>query len=116
MRSGARARPGEPDDRGGMAMGQRQPLLPPLGDRGPGGCLCAALVGPAYLHPPPTRAALSHRLEMRDPGPSLSREAAVLGCAPNCALARGLRCVRRGLGKGWLDGRRVEFARESSAA
>lgn len=110
MRSGAGARPREPDARGGMATGQSQPPLPPLSDRTPGGCPRAALVGPAYFHTPPplpARAALSHRLEMRDPGPGPRREAAALGCARNCALARGLRCVLRGLGKGRLGGRRV---------
>ncbi|XP_078191376.1 uncharacterized protein LOC144577435 isoform X2 [Callithrix jacchus] len=52
-----------------MATGQSQPPLPPLGDRMPGSCPRAALVGPAYPHPSPDRAALSHRLETRDPRP-----------------------------------------------
>lgn len=60
MRSGAGARPREPDARGGMATGQSQPLLPQLSDRAPGACPRAALVGPAYLHAPPAGAALSH--------------------------------------------------------
>lgn len=53
VRSRAGGRPGEADARGGMAMGQSQSRLPLLGGRAPGGCLRAALVGPAYLHPPP---------------------------------------------------------------
>ncbi|XP_077797421.1 uncharacterized protein LOC144330328 isoform X2 [Macaca mulatta] len=52
-----------------MATGQSQPRLPPLDDRTPGSCPRAALVGPAYPHPPPDRVALSHRLETRDPRP-----------------------------------------------
>lgn len=107
MQSGAGGRPGEADARGGMATGQSQSRLQRLGDRAPGGCPRAALVCPAYLHPPPDRAALSHRLEMRDPGPGPRCGAAFLDCALNCALEQGLRCVRRVFGKGRQGGRRV---------
>lgn len=81
VRSGAGERPSEADTRGGMATGQSQCRLPPLGDRAPCGCPRAAPVGPAYLHPPPDPVALSHWLEMRDPGPRPRRGAAELGCA-----------------------------------
>lgn len=74
MRSGARGRLGETDARGGMATGQSQSRFQTLGDRAPGGCPRAALVGPSYLHPTPGRAALSHRLEMRDPSPGRAAE------------------------------------------
>lgn len=80
VRSGE-GRPGEADARGGMATGQGLSRLPTLRDRAPGGCPRAALVGPAYLHPPPGRAALSHRLEMRDPGPGPRCGAAGPSCA-----------------------------------
>lgn len=80
VRSGE-GRPGEADARGGMATGQSLSRLPTLGDRAPGGCPRAALAGPAYLHPPPGRAALSHRLEMRDPGPGPRCGAADPSCA-----------------------------------
>lgn len=116
MRSGAGGRPGEAGARGGMATGQSQSRLPPLGNRATGGCPRAALIGPAYLHPPPDRVALSHRLEMRDPDRGPRRGAAVLGCALTYALERGLRCARRVLGKGWQGRRSLEFAPESSAA
>ena len=107
MQSDAGGRPGEADARGGMATGQSQSRLQRLGDRAPGGCPRPALVCPAYFHPPPDRAALSHRLEMRDPGPGPRCGAAFLDCALNCALEHGLRCVRRVFGKGRLGGRRV---------
>ena len=83
MRSGAGGRPGEADARGGMATGQSQCRLQLLRDRAPGACPRAARVCPAYLHPLPDRAALSHRLEMRDPGRGPRHGAAVLGCALN---------------------------------
>lgn len=103
MRSGAGGRPGEADARGGMATGQSQSRLQLLRDRAHGACPRAARVCPAYLHPLPDRAALSHRLEMRDPGRSPRRGAAVLGLRSG----QGLRCVRRVLGKGQLGARRV---------
>lgn len=81
MRSGAGGRPGEADACGGMATGQSQSRLPPLGDGAPGSCPRAVLVDPAYFHLPPDRAALSHWLEMRDPGLGPRRGAADLGCA-----------------------------------
>lgn len=103
MRSGARRRPGEADARGGMATGQSQSRLQLLRDRAPGACPRAARVCPAYLHPLPDRAALSHRLEMRDPGRGPRSGAAVLGLRSE----QGLRCVRRVLGKRQLGARRV---------
>lgn len=100
MRSGARRRPGRQTPaaewrraRASLDSNCSATELPAPAPARPGSV--------PFLHPLPDRAALSHRLEMRDPGRGPRSGAAVLGLRSE----QGLRCVRRVLGKGsWVRG------------